>query len=129
MAFAFEDLKVYREALSLTEDIHKLLDSFGRHCPRTIKDQLLRASVSITLNIAEGSGRWHKAEKKQFFWVARGSAFECVALFQIIFRKGLLRDEEHGEYYDRFSELAKMLSGLIRSVEKLSSRSEGINQD
>ncbi|MGZ3781951.1 MAG: four helix bundle protein [Pseudobdellovibrionaceae bacterium] len=46
---------------------------------RTLADQLSRAALSIPLNIDEGNGRWHNGDKRNFFWIARGSAFECVS--------------------------------------------------
>jgi four helix bundle protein len=119
MAFSFENLKVYRDSLTGVEEAHRCLDNLARHCPKSTKDQLARASLSIPLNIAEGNGRWHKAEKKQFYWVARGSVFECVAIVQVMARMGLLRDDTVTQYYDQLSELSKMLTALIRSVDAL----------
>ena len=101
------------------EAVHNCLDELDRHCSRSVKDQLGRASLSIPLNIAEGNGRWHKAEKKRFYWVTRGSVFECVAIVQVMARMGLLRDDVVTEYYEQLSELSKMLTALIRSVDAL----------
>jgi four helix bundle protein len=42
-------------------------------------DQICRASFSVVLNIAEGSGRFSKSDRKNFFIIARSSVFECVA--------------------------------------------------
>lgn len=122
MAFSFEDLKVYRESLNFVQDVQECLTELGKHCPNHVRDQLSRAALSIPLNIAEGNGRWHKAEKKQFFWIARGSVYECVAITQVMARMGLLSDHDRGEFYEQLTELAKMLSGLIRSVEDLKER-------
>ena len=81
-----------------------------------------RASLSIPLNIAEGNGRWHKGEKRQFFWISRGSTFECVAILQVMARRGLLTDSVVGNLYDQLSEISKMLSALIKSVDRLKDR-------
>jgi four helix bundle protein len=83
-----------------------------------------RASLSIPLNIAEGNGRWHKAEKRQFFWVARGSAFECVAILHVMARRGLLADDTVGTLYDNLTEISKMLAALIRSVDNLKDKDQ-----
>jgi four helix bundle protein len=115
----FEDLKAYKAAISWNDYISQILDNLGTHCSRTIRDQLERASLSIPLNIAEGNGRWHKAEKRQFFWIARGSTFECVAILQVIARRGLLQDRIVGDLYDQLAEISKMLSALIKSVDPL----------
>jgi four helix bundle protein len=119
MAFSFEDLKVYQAAVRWNDIINQHLDHLGSHCSRSLRDQMERASLSIPLNIAEGNGRWHKAEKRQFFWVARGSVFECVAVLHVMARRGLLADDEFGTFYDSLTEISKMLAALIRSVDNL----------
>ena len=122
MPFSFEDLKVYKAAITWNDTINHLLESLGPRCSKSLKDQLERASLSIPLNIAEGNGRWHKAEKRQFFWIARGSAFECVAILQVMNRRKLLQPHESKNLYDQLSAISKMLSALIKSVDQLKSR-------
>lgn len=119
MKFSFEDLIVYKAAINWNDHINKILDDLDTKCSRSIKDQMQRASLSIPLNIAEGNGRWHKGEKRQFFWISRGSTFECVAILQVMARRGLLSDTVVSELYNQLSEISKMLSALIKSVDKL----------
>ncbi len=73
MAFTFENLDVYKRALKFATDIEALLSQHGSSVNRGFADQLSRASLSVPLNIAEGNGRWHQADKRQFFWIARGA--------------------------------------------------------
>ena len=82
MPFPFEDLQVYRLSLDWVELVEQLCKRPKDELSSSFKDQFQRASLSIPLNIAEGNGRWHSAEKRQFFWIARGSVFECVPLAQ-----------------------------------------------
>ena len=56
----------------------------------SLRDQLERASSSIVLNIAEGCGRFAQAEKAHFYLIARGSAMECVAVFNLALSRGLV---------------------------------------
>jgi four helix bundle protein len=119
MAFLFENLKVYQDALSWVERADRLTKGEAVQSQKSFIDQLRRAALSIPLNIAEGNGRWHKAEKRQFFWIARGSVFECVALIQILHRSQLVNEEEYRGCYAILEELTKMLTGLIKSVENL----------
>lgn len=86
MAFIFEKLIVYQKALEFVEEIEKLRRERDRRIPHSLMDQLFRASLSIPLNIAEVNGRWHKGDKRNFFWTARGSVFECVPLVQLLQR-------------------------------------------
>jgi four helix bundle protein len=89
----------------------------GGQISRSFADQLQRASLSIPLNIAEGNGRWHKPDKRQFFWIARGSSFECVPLLEILHSRGLLPEVDYQVFRMELEEIAKMLTGLIKAIE------------
>ncbi len=81
-------------------------------------DQLSRAALSIPLNIAEGNGRWHAGDKRQFFWIARGSVFECVPLIEVLKTREVLQQKDYEKCRESLSGLGKMLSGLIKAVDK-----------
>lgn len=113
--FDFEKFNVYVKAKSFSREIFELLELLPRREYRII-DQLSRASLSIPLNIAEGAGRYSKADKRNFYTIARGSVFECVALLDILQDRKLLPLEQKERYYGQLEEISKMLSGLINSL-------------
>ncbi|MBN3033201.1 MAG: four helix bundle protein [Candidatus Saganbacteria bacterium] len=112
--FDFEKFDVYIKAKLFTKDISNLLSGLKNVHPRLI-DQLQRAALSIPLNIAEGAGRYSKADKKNFYVIARGSVFECVAIIDILFDMGQIDGVKKTGFYNRLEELSKMISGLINS--------------
>lgn len=114
MPFPFEKLLVYQKAVAWYRGIDSLLKTLSKQISYGFSDQLRRASLSISLNLAEGNGRWHLGDKKQFFWIARGSAFECVPLLTILKEEGLLDKDQHKELYLKLEELSKMITGLIQ---------------
>ena len=85
---------------------------------RFLTDQLNRAALSIATNIAEGNGRFTKADRKNFFTVARGSVQECVPLLEIARRRGLVEDGVQQHLKLQIEEIARMLSGLIKGLDK-----------
>ncbi len=113
MAFIFEKLVVYQEALNFAEKINNLTGHFPRGS-FYLSDQLNRAATSIALNIAEGNGRHHLNDRNNFFYIARGSAHECVPLIELAFRKKLITAEARKELMGRLESIAKMISGLIK---------------
>lgn len=113
MSFMFENLEVYKKAMSFLVEIYALNGSIE---DKTIKDQFRRAALSIPLNIAEGQGRLHIKEKKQFYNTARGSLLECVPLLQICREIGYIDRGKYSTLYESANEIGKMLSGLIRSM-------------
>jgi four helix bundle protein len=115
MQFTFEKLEVYQRSLAWVEEVEKILERAGPKVSRSFADQLSRASLSIPLNIAEGNGRWHKAEKRQFFWIARGSLFECVPLIEILRRRSILEEAETTAHRERLEVIGKMLTNLVKA--------------
>ena len=121
MKFVFENLDVYVRAVSFATNMNNLCQTLKGKIPYSTIDQLLRASLSISLNIAEGNGRWHIKEKKQFFWISRGSLFETIPILQVIRNTGNLSDPDYGQYYEEVRTMSKMMTNLIKSVDNLGS--------
>lgn len=112
--FDFENLDVYKKAKELNKEILKLLKE-NRNIDQYIRDQLRRATISMVINIAEGSGKFSKADKRNFYTIARGSVYESVSLLEIIFEEGSIPKEKFDDFYQKFETLSKMLLGLINS--------------
>ncbi len=116
MTFAFEKLVVYQKAIDFADEICTATESFSRGYS-FLADQLNRAALSISANIAEGNGRFTKADRKHFFIISRGSIQECVPLLELARRRKLVDDKRHAELKAKLEELAKMLAGLIKGLE------------
>jgi four helix bundle protein len=112
--FDFEKLEVYKKAKELNHEIllflrdSKLIDSY-------VRDQLKRASISIVINIAEGSGKFSKADKRNFYTISRGSVYECVSLLEIIVDENHMERDKHEYFKAKYETISKMLMGLIKS--------------
>jgi four helix bundle protein len=116
MAFMFENLEVYQKAVDLADKVTGVTTGFprGYYFPA---DQLNRAAVSIATNLAEGNGRFTKADRKNFFTIARGSVQECVPLLEIARRRGLADAQTCAAMRQKLETIAKMLSGLITGLD------------
>jgi four helix bundle protein len=114
--FDFEKLQVYAKAKEFNFTVIDY--SKTTSIDSITKNQLRRASMSIVLNIAEGSGRNTKADKKNFMVISRGSVFECVAIFDILLRERNLSKEQFDKFYRLSEELSKMLYAMIGKLEK-----------
>ena len=117
VAFAFEKLHVYQKAVDFADRVGVVTETFAAP-NRFLADQLNRASVSVAANLAEGNGRFTKADRRNFFGIARGSAQECVPLLELAKRRGLIATPRHDELKVMLEEIARMLSGLITGLEK-----------
>jgi four helix bundle protein len=116
MAFSFEKLIVYQKAIDFADRICSQTEKFPRGYSFLVS-QLNRAALSIAANIAEGNGRFTKADRRNFFGVARGSVQECVPLLELALRRGLISTSDHAAMKSQLEEIARMLSGLINGLE------------
>lgn len=117
MAFSFENLHVYQRAVDFADQVFSQTEGFRRGYG-FLSDQLNRAALSISANIAEGNGRFTKADRKNFFGIARGSVQECVPLLELARRRELLTDGKHAGLKNELEEISRMLSGLIKGLEQ-----------
>lgn len=111
--FGFQKLDVYRlaveflsAAIPISESMPRGYASFG--------DQLRRAAMSISLNIAEGSGKFSQ-DAKRFYTIARGSALECAAIVDAL--KLIMPDNqtEFTRMHRLLDRVVAMLTKMIRS--------------
>lgn len=110
--FSFEKLTVYQKSLALSVELSKVAGSFPFKYKR-LQDQLIGAVISVTLNIAEGSGRYNKKEKIQFYRTAQASAFETIPILEICDNLKLLN---RSDWDGKVEEVCKMLSSLIKGL-------------
>ena len=89
-----ERLDVYRAALAFDALASKSMPKRGY---RELRQQLDRASIGIVLCIAEGAGRRSGPDKRRFYEMARGSALECAAVFDVLRGRGVVPPESHAE--------------------------------
>ncbi|XZE35471.1 four helix bundle protein [Pirellulaceae bacterium SH501] len=116
MAFAFEKLLVYQKSVDFADAVCTATEQFQRGYGILV-NQLNRAALSISSNIAEGNGRFTKAERKHFFGIARGSVQECVPQLELAKRRGLIDEPKHVKLKSQLEEISRMLSGLINGLD------------
>ena len=116
MAFKFANLKVWQDALTLTEEVSDLTKSFPAEECYVLSAQIKRAADSVALNIAEGSTGQSDPEFGRFLSDAIRSSVEVVACLHVGKRRGLIRDEEFERLYGHYEQLVKMLQALRRTL-------------
>ncbi len=105
--FEFEKLSIYHKAKDYHQKVQVVID-LPQLKPHQ-KHQLSRASLSILLNIAEGSSRFTKPSKRNFYTIARGSVFECVAMLDVFNSMGIISKSHYQFYYDMLDEISRIL--------------------
>ena len=88
--FRFLDWKVYKDSRDIFNLVIKLVDKLPKENRFDIGTQILKSALSISLNIAEGSGKNSDKELNRFFNIALGSIHETVAAADIFFETDYL---------------------------------------
>ena len=112
--FDHEKLRVYQESISFVAWCDDVLQR--RPGRGAVRDQLDRAATSIPLNIAEGNGKLPGRDRRRFLLIARGSALECAACFDVLSAKGQLDAGDVEEGKTRLKNIVSMLAGLIKAM-------------
>ena len=113
--FLFENLVVYKKSLSFVEFVYVLVKKWPKEELFSLTEQCKRAATSISLNIAEGNSRTSK-DFRRFLDIARGSCFECLAIFSIAKNQHFIDDQQFRTLYIQLEELTKMIQGLKKSL-------------
>jgi len=114
--FNFEKLDVWQKAIDFADLIYNRTRAFPPDERFGLTNQLRRAAVSISSNIAEGSSRSSKGDFARFVEIVTGSVFEVVSQAFIAQRQRLLNENEFRQIYTDAEELSRMLSGLRKSL-------------
>lgn len=115
----FDDLMVWQKSVELTISIYaslELINDFG------LKNQIQRASLSISNNIAEGFERGSDRDFKRFLYIAQGSCSEVKSMLYVATRLNYLKNESYITLNHQVTEIGKMLFGLSNSLSDGSTR-------
>jgi four helix bundle protein len=114
--FKFEKLDVWQEAIQFADLVYQLTSDFPAEERFGLTNQMRRAAVSISSNLAEGRSRVSRIDFARFVEIATGSLFEVVSQTTIAVRRNLIAHDDYNQIYGAAEKQSKMPSGLRRSL-------------
>ena len=105
-------MEAYKEAKGLVKEVYRLLKKFPKEEQFALCDQLRRAAVSITSNIAEGSGRSSVKEKVHFLEISYASLMEVLSQMDIALDLEYITEEDFCDFEIMCDKVASLISGL-----------------
>lgn len=114
--FNFEKLEVWQKSIDIADFIYRVTKAFPDDERFGLTNQMRRAAVSISSNIAEGTSRHSRDDYARFLEIATGSIFEIVSQSFIAQRQNYLSEKGRQVLYIAAEEQSRMLSGLRRSL-------------
>lgn len=118
LEFRFETMDIWIKAIQISKSLFMHCHNFNRCKQFALSDQLFRATLSITNNIAEGSGSTSNKDFSNFINISRRSLYECVNILYIAFQLNLLTEEEMHMLKVQLFQLSKMLYYFRKSLLK-----------
>jgi len=112
----FEDLEIWNRAADLAVKFHRIAERLDRRRLYRYAEQLRAAGLSISNNIAEGSGSTHKQEFIQFLNITRRSLFEDASMLLVFERLGLLEAAEVDELLSHCDEASRKITNFSRAL-------------
>ncbi len=112
--FDFENLKVYQKTLDLIDKVFGLVKELPQEYRYSIGNNLVRAALSIANNIAEGNDKESTKERSRYFKISADSTRECVSVFIVLKRQGLIENNMYWVLKGEAREITSMLCSLAK---------------
>lgn len=116
MVDKYRDLDVWKKGMEICEDVYRFTSHFPKNEMYGMTSQMRRSAVSIPSNIAEGFGRRHANEFKQYISIAKGSLNELSTQAELAGRIDYLNKEKASELLEKMDHLGRMLTNFYKTL-------------
>ena len=114
--FRFQDLEIWKLAIEIGDELIDIADELEKKHLYRFSEQLRSAALSISNNIAEGSGSTSKKEFSNFLNIARRSAFEDANILIVLNRKKLISNEKLNNLLDNLDKECRMITNFKKHL-------------
>jgi four helix bundle protein len=114
--FRFEELDIWKDAISISDILFDYADKAEEMRFFRFAEQLRAAAMSISNNIAEGSGSFSDKEFASFLNIARRSIFECANILHIYLRRRIINEEQKKLIYQQLVSLSKRITNFRKAL-------------
>ena len=119
MELGYENLEVWNKAVDFAVKVIDTVDNISTDRKHyRLLEQIESCSTSVSMNLAEGKGRFSKKEFIQYCYIARGSLYETVTLLEIFRRVKWISDSQFQILKSDGIQIASMIKGLINGLKK-----------
>ena len=115
--FRFQDLRIWQLSIEIADNLFDIADDLEKRRLYRFAEQLRGAGMSMSNNIAEGSGSSSKREFRQFLNMARRSTFENANILILLQKRGLLKEELLENQLNQLDSLGRQITSFRKSLE------------
>lgn len=113
--FGYRNLIAYTKACEVRRQIYRMIKHFPKEEQYALCNQMRRAAVSITSNIAEGMTRYSVKDKTHFLEISFGSLMEIMSQIEVAFDEGYISQNDFQSMETLVSETGRVITGLQKS--------------
>ena len=110
--FRFEDFKIWQKSIEIADELFDIADKVNNEKLFRFAEQLRGAAMSISNNIAEGSGSYSDKDFANYLAIARKSVFECANILVIFQRRNLITIEVKELLFNRLAVLSSQITNF-----------------
>ena len=114
--FRFQDLKIWQLAIEIANELFDIADELEKKKLFRFAEQLRASGLSMSNNIAEGSGSDSKKDFSKFLNIARRSTFENANVLIILEMRGLISEETRDRLLDRLDQLCRQITSFQKTL-------------
>jgi four helix bundle protein len=114
--FRFENLEIWKDGILITKSLLEIANEIEKRKLYRFAEQLRAAAMSITNNIAEGSGSFSDKEFAQFLNISRRSIFECVNILIILHLSEIIKSDALDRQKENLDKLSRMITSFRKAI-------------
>ena len=114
--FRFENLEIWKFAINISDKLFDIADMLIEKKKFKFAEQLDSAAMSMTNNIAEGSGSFSDKDFANFLNISRRSIFECANIIAILKKRRFISQEEKDIFYNELDHLSSMVTNFRKTL-------------
>ncbi|MFN5663604.1 MAG: four helix bundle protein [Bacteroidota bacterium] len=118
----FEDLEIWQKAIDIADQLYDFCMNDQVKKDFSLQDQLKRAAISISNNIAEGFEYNNNADFIKFLRYAKGSCGECRSMIGFMKRRKWISKEDHDEFYTSLKNLGAQIGSFMSYLRKTTTK-------
>jgi four helix bundle protein len=118
--YNLEELEVYQLAESFGDEIWFLVAEWEYFAKDTVGKQIARSADSISANIAEGYGRYHYKENRNFCYFSRGSIIETKGWLKKAKNRKLITEDQFNLLFEKLQSIHLKLNAYLKFIGKTS---------
>lgn len=115
--FRFENMEIWEDAIKVSDELFDIAEQVEKKRYYRFAEQFRAAGMSISNNIAEGSGSFSNKDFANFLNISRRSIFECANILFILYKRKLIDEEIRNDLLSKLDRLSRKITNFRKSLQ------------